>query len=123
MGVRGGIEVQPGVRRLVFFFHIQNIHPLRVHLHAFADQIIAEVLPVDIEIDGLAVHRVGDVHFAGGVQRDGIAQQRHVIVIGQQRPFFRRAHAQQIRPFLKADIIGLFADGVPRGVSPALDML
>ena len=117
-----GFEIHVGIGFLVGLVQIGQINAILTQLHAFADDVVSQIVAVDVQIHIAVIAGVAQTHRLRVFPAEGVVQQGQVDVIGQQGPFLGLPHAEEVGFLVELDVVGLFAIR-PGRVAPALDLL
>ena len=92
-----------------------------LELVSFAEQVESCVFSVQVQIHPPGFRRIGQPQFTGKVADQLITQMGGIEGIGQENPFLRLSHAQQVCSCGQLQTVGLF--GNDPGIAPAIDRI
>jgi hypothetical protein len=99
------VEVGAERRGVVVGLQLLLVDPAALDVDALAEDVGAAVRAVDVQVDGHFLGRVvEEVHLLADEVRGGVAQERAVVVVGDEGPLAALAHVAQV---VLAVVVGL----------------
>ncbi len=122
----GGVVLQGlAVERAVQLLEVGDVDATAADLHLLGEEIGPAVLAVVVEVDVLAVGRVGEAERLRERVRDVVAHERRVVVVRQEHPGLRLVlvvAGHEAGRAAEFDLVGLLG-ALPGGVAAPLDLL